>query len=87
VFKLHLIAQTLQKATSEDPTTFDSVKDTVTAEWRGSCMIERSIDPRDPKLATIDFTNLDSKVISPTVTPKLDRYYTYRVTEVKQLTQ
>jgi uncharacterized protein (TIGR02600 family) len=87
VFKLHLIAQTLQKATSEDPTTFDSVKDTVTAEWRGSCMIERSIDPRDPKLSTIDYTNLDSKVISPTVTPKLDRYYTYRVTEVKQLTQ
>ena len=87
VFKLHIVAQTLQKAKSEDPTTFDSVKDSVTAEWRGSCMIERSIDPRDTKLANTDYTKLDSKVISPTVTPKLDRFYTYRVTEVKQLTQ
>ena len=59
----------------------------MTAEWRGSCMIERSIDPRDPLLATKDYTSLDSKVINPATTPKLDRYYTYRVTEVKQLTQ
>ncbi|MES2466946.1 MAG: Verru_Chthon cassette protein A [Verrucomicrobiota bacterium] len=87
VFKLHLVAQTLQKATSEDPNSFDSVKDSVTAEWRGSCMIERSIDPRDPLLANKDYTSLDSKVINPTTTPKLDRFYTYRVTEVKQLTQ
>jgi uncharacterized protein (TIGR02600 family) len=87
VFKLHMVAQTLQKATSENPKSFDSVKDSVTAEWRGSCMIERSIDPRDPLLDKIDYTNLNSKIISPTVTPKLDQYYTYRVTEVKQLTQ
>ena len=87
VFRLHLIAQTLQKATSEDPTTFDSVKDSVTAEWRGSCMIERSIDPRDPLLSNKDYTDLNAKIISPTTTPKLDRFYTYRVTEVKQLTQ
>jgi len=87
VFRLHLIAQTLQKATSEDPTTFDSTKDSVTAEWRGSCMIERSIDPRDPLLANKDYTNLNATTINPTTTPKLDRFYTYRVTEVKQLTQ
>ncbi len=87
VFKLHMVAQTLQKATSEDPKTFDSVKDSITAEWRGSCMIERSIDPRDPALTNIDYTNLNAAVIDPRTTPRLDRYYTYRVTEVKQLTQ
>ena len=87
VFKLHLVAQTLQKATSQDPKGFDSVKDSVTAEWRGSCMIERSIDPRDPGLTNIDYTNLNSQTLDPRVTPRLDKYYTYRVTEVKQLTQ
>ena len=87
VFKLHLVAQTLQKATSEDPKTFNSVKDSVTAEWRGSCMIERSIDPRDPLLSNIDYTRLNSQTLDNKATPRLDRYYTYRVTEVKQLTQ
>ncbi len=87
VFKLHLVAQTLQKATSRDPKKFDSVFDSITAEWRGSCMIERSINPRDAGLTNIDYTNLNSAVIDTKVTPKLDRYYTYRVTEVKQLTQ
>lgn len=87
VFKLHMVAQTLQKAKSQDPKKFDSVQDTVTAEWRGSCMIERSIDPRDSKLTNLDYTKLDSKNVSQTTTPKLDRFYTYRVTEVKQLTQ
>ena len=87
VFKLHMVAQTLQKATSKDPKTFDSVSDVVTAEWRGSCMIERSIDPRDPLLSNKDYTNLTSASINQVATPKLDRYYTYRVTEVKQLTQ
>ncbi len=87
VFKLHLVAQTLQKATSENPKTFDSVKDSVTAEWRGSCIIERSINPSDPALVNVDYTNLNAGSLNPTTTPKLDRFYTYRVTEVKQLTQ
>lgn len=86
VFKLHLVAQTLQKATSNNPKTFDSVIDSVTAEWRGSCMIERSINPRDPALNNVDYTNLNAASLGNN-TPKLDRYYTYRVTEVKQLTQ
>ena len=87
VFKLHLVAQTLQKATSQDPKGFDSVKDSVTAEWRGSCMIERSIDPRDAALTNIDYTNMNSQALDARTSPRLDRYYTYRVTEVKQLTQ
>jgi uncharacterized protein (TIGR02600 family) len=87
VFKLHLVAQTLQKAISQDPKKFDSVKDSITAEWRGSCIIERSIDPRDPKLNNVDYTNLNASTIDPRTTPRLDTYYTYRVTEVKQLTQ
>lgn len=87
VFKLHMVAQTLQKARSTDPKTFNSVNDAVTAEWRGSCLIERSADSLDTSLRRYDYTNLNSKTISETQTPRIDRYYTYRVTEVKQLTQ
>ena len=87
VFKLHMVAQTLQKATSENVKSFDSTKDSVTAEWRGSCLIERSIDPRDDLLNNKDYTKLNSVTLDQNVTPKLDLYYTYRVTEVKQLTQ
>jgi len=87
VFKLHMVAQTLQKATSENVKSFDSTKDSVTAEWRGSCLIERSIDPRDDLLNNKDYTKLNTVTLDPKVTPKLDVYYTYRVTEVKQLTQ
>jgi hypothetical protein len=87
VFKLHMVAQTLQKALSQAPETFDSTKDLITAEWRGSCLIERSIDPNDSALTDRDYTNLNASTIDKNVTPKLDRFYTYRVTELKQLTQ
>jgi hypothetical protein len=87
VFKLHMVAQTLQKALSQAPDTFDSTKDLITAEWRGSCLIERSIDPNDPLLVDRDYTKLSSITLNKNDTPKLDRFYTYRVTELKQLTQ
>lgn len=87
VFKLHMVAQTLQKARSTDPKSFNSVNDSVTAEWRGSCLIERSADSLDAALTRYDYTNLDSRTINPNQVPRIDRYYTYRVTEVKQLTQ
>ncbi|MES2706259.1 MAG: Verru_Chthon cassette protein A [Verrucomicrobiota bacterium] len=87
VFKLHMVAQTLQKARSTDPKNFDSVVDAVTAEWRGSCLIERSADARDTKLNSIDYTLLNAQTIDPVKVPRIDKFYTYRVTEVKQLTQ
>jgi uncharacterized protein (TIGR02600 family) len=87
VFKLHMVAQTLQKARSTEVKTFDSVRDAVTAEWRGSCLIERSADSLDTALTKIDYTNLDASKLDVARVPRVDRFYTYRVTEVKQLTQ
>ncbi|MDB6135765.1 MAG: hypothetical protein JWM59_4008 [Verrucomicrobiales bacterium] len=84
VFKLHIVAQTLQKARSTDAKSFNAIEDLVTAEWRGSCLIERSADSRDPSLNTVDYTTLDAETIK---LPRVENYYTYRVTEVKQLTQ
>lgn len=84
VFRVHLVAQTLKKATSSPPETFDSTRpdnpDLITAEWRGHAIIDRTIDPREKDLESVDyFTN-------PVNAPRLDRYYTFRITELKQLT-
>lgn len=88
VFKVHLVVQSLQKGISTNQAQFDSTKDAVTGEWRGSAMIERSIDPRDSELSRLDYVkNLRAQNISDTLTPRIDRYYIYRVTEVKQLTE
>lgn len=94
VYKVHMIAQTLKKASSNAPDVFNSQyertndPDTVTAEWRGSALIERVINPNDPDLVT---SNVDyAAPTTPTALfalPKLDNYYSYRVTEVKQLTE
>lgn len=92
VYKVHMIAQTLKKATSNPPETFVSQTkegadpDLVTAEWRGSALIERVINPSDPELTR---QNIDYAVSFKPNTPiaKLDNYYSYRVTEVKQLTE
>ena len=97
VYRVHMIAQTLKKATSNKPETFTSVStegsdpDLVTSEWRGSALVERVLNPNEPALRTSDYAPIDGEdvfdgmqVIWP---PKLDNYYTYRVTEVKQFTQ
>jgi hypothetical protein len=84
VYKIHIVAQTLKKADSSDPKNFSSTIDSVTAEWRGSAMIERTINPKDPRLARYDYLNFK---IGATDLPKLDYFYTYRVTEVTQANQ
>ena len=94
VYKIHMIAQTLKKATVNAADSFNSQfgegkdPDTVTAEWRGSALIERVINPNDPELKT---SNVDYAAATTPAKlfelPKLDNYYSYRVTEVKQLTE
>lgn len=93
VYKIHIVSQTLKKAASNSPDSFtteykDGVDpDMVTAEWRGSALIERVINPNDPglRVANLDYA-LNFKPGTNTV-PKLDNFYNYRVTEVKQVTE
>ncbi len=87
VFTVHLIAQTLKKSEGSDAKRFDSVigNDQVTAEWRGSAMVERVLNPEDPQILNTDFI-VDLPVRGLNEIPKVDQFYTYRVTEVKQLT-
>ena len=57
-------------------------KDAVTAEYRGSSMIERFIDPNDPDLDS----TWDSDTINLSATGKADlsRFYKFRVISTKK---
>ena len=99
VYKVHMIAQTLKKASTNEPETFVTVQkegtdpDLVTAEWRGSALIERVLNPNEPELQNFDYAPEDNKSVTDNDPPgflglpKLDSFYTYRVTEVKQFTE
>lgn len=57
-FQVHVRSQVVRKARSTDPETFDSTKDSVTAEYRGSAVVERYLDLNQPQLAagsTLDY--------------------------------
>ena len=77
---MHVIAQALQKVKGTDVTKFDSKIDLVTAEYKGSFLIERSIDPTDPEIP--DYAG-DVVAFRPINRP-LDRFYSYRISQVKQ---
>ena len=99
VYKVHMIAQTLKKASTNEADTFVTTQkegtdpDLVTAEWRGSALIERVLNPNEPELQTFDYAPEDNRSVTDNDQPgfgnlpKLDSFYTYRVTEVKQFTE
>lgn len=96
VYRVHMVAQTLKKASTNKPGEFKSVSeegsdpDLVTAEWRGSALIERVLNPNEPELQKThnDFAPGEGENVYDGMDikwpAKLDNYYTYRVTEVKQ---
>lgn len=79
VFTVHMRCQTIRKAPSSSPDRFEEGKDVIVGEYRGSSVIERFIDPNDPKLADYDYTKRDA-------TGRLDPYYRFRILSSKQFT-
>ncbi|MFP6873047.1 MAG: Verru_Chthon cassette protein A [Verrucomicrobiales bacterium] len=77
VYRVHMIVQTLQKVRSSDATKFNSEKDKVTGQWRGSAIIERFIDPSDRNIP--DYFN-DRNFTKDS----LEKFYNYRVLHLKQ---
>ncbi|WP_256199582.1 hypothetical protein [Verrucomicrobium spinosum] len=71
IFTVHYRVQVLKKARSSAADEWDESKDAVTAEQRGSSIIERYIDPNDPELPNY-FAN-------PSQSGALDDYYRFRV--------
>ncbi|MGK0187654.1 MAG: hypothetical protein ACI9R3_003442 [Verrucomicrobiales bacterium] len=78
-FKVHLVAQSLIKVKGTEVTTFDTLRDRVAGEYRGSAIIERSISPSDPDLP--NYTGELSKGSKP---ESLDLFYTYRIVNEKR---
>jgi hypothetical protein len=95
VYKIHIVAQTLKKASANPDDSFTTEfkdgndPDRVTAEWRGSALIERVINPNDAdlKVQSLDYATGFKPEASSSNAPKLDNFYSYRVTEVKQFTE
>ncbi len=82
VFKVHFTVQTIQKARSTDVNHFVPDVDLVTSEYRGSAVIERTLDMTSPTLRAIDYLRDTTVFTDPK--KRLDYFYNYRITEIKQ---
>ncbi|MFO1485303.1 MAG: Verru_Chthon cassette protein A [Verrucomicrobiaceae bacterium] len=77
-FQIHMRVQTLKKARSTDPTMFVDGKDTVTAEYRGSAVLERYLDLNDPALDASSKA-IDYAVGNPLSKGTLDDLHRFRI--------
>lgn len=82
VYSVHVVAQSLQKRQGNDPTLFGQPGDRITAEWRGTFLIERFLDPNDERLP--DFASPDSLTNWNDPEYQADRYYQTRVLQVRE---
>ncbi len=71
IYQVHYRVQVLKKARSTAPAEWNEATDTISAEQRGSAIIERYLDPNDPDLP--DF------IASPERDGSLDDHYRFRV--------
>lgn len=76
-YRVHYRAQAVRKARSLSPNTVNFDSDSITSDYRGSALIERRVDPEDPRLP--DFAT------DPAAT-SLDDFYSFRVLENKRFT-
>ena len=74
VFTVHMRCQTIRQGRRQNGESyeFDSKRDTVLAEYRGSSIIERFVDPNDPDLKDYNYTKTS-----------VDPYYRFRVVDTK----
>lgn len=80
-FRVHFVAQTIRKARSVAADQIDESKDNVTAEYRGSALLERFLDFTNKRSS--DYTDYGA-LPSPFSAPSLESEYRYRVLEMKQ---
>ncbi|WP_395751895.1 Verru_Chthon cassette protein A [Prosthecobacter sp.] len=77
-FRVHVRAQVLKKARSSDPTMFDTTKDAVISEYRGSTLLERYIDPNDISTPIPDYAQGGINQAP------LDTFYRFHALETKR---
>lgn len=79
-FRVHVRSQLVRKARSVDPTRFDPTRDAVLAEYRGSTLIERYIDPTDTANPIPDYATSNN----PLNEEPLETFYKFRTLESKR---
>lgn len=84
-FRVHFLVQTITKARSSDPKSFDKDKDSITGESQGDALVERAIDPNDPALKTSDYDYIGKARSGSLSTAKsLDTLYTWRIRNIRR---
>ncbi|RBP45065.1 uncharacterized protein (TIGR02600 family) [Roseimicrobium gellanilyticum] len=84
-FRVHFLVQTITKARSTDPQTFDKDRDSITGESQGDALVERAIDPNDPALKTDDYDYIGrARNGTLSVAKSLDTLYTWRIRNVRR---
>lgn len=73
VYRVHFRVQLLKKSRATNPAEWDETKDQVAAEYRGSSVVERYLDPHDKTIPDMIGTINSSDA--------LDDYFRYRVVE------
>ncbi len=68
-FRVHVMAQSLQKATSTDPARWDEAQDQTVATWRGSALISRHVRAQDLP----DYVTAGNA-------PSVDHFYSWSIT-------
>lgn len=83
-YNIHLRVQSLKKSRAGNPAEWDEDLDLVGSEYRGSCLIERYVDPNDPELP--DFASPNDLNANGTADNEetLDPYYQYRIVQRRQ---
>lgn len=73
VYRVHYRVQLLKKSRSTNPAEWDETKDQVVAEYRGSSVVERYLDPHDQAVPDMAGTINTADA--------LDDYFRYRVVD------
>ena len=81
-FQVHMRVQSLKKARSTAPDTFEAGKDEVSAEYRGSAVIERYLDLNDPAFDA--GSKLDYASGQPLNQEPLDHFHRFRIIAQKR---
>jgi uncharacterized protein (TIGR02600 family) len=84
-FRVHFLVQTINKARSANPLTFDEEKDSITGESQGDALVERAIDPNDPALKTDAYDYIGrARGGSLSEAKSLDTLYTWRIRNIRR---
>lgn len=82
-FRVHVRSQVIKKARSSNPSKFESNKDVILSEYRGSTVLERFIDPNDVSKPLPEYAK-DPSVTNPLGLAPLDSFYQFREIETKR---